>query len=79
MNNQVKSVIDKYFNEWEEMGLNLFITTQPQDMISGSNELGITWKPIDSTVTDGQLDDLEKTIGHILPNLGVVSTTPFYL
>lgn len=49
------------------MGLNFFLTAQYQDMVSESNELGTTWKPISSTVTDKQLDELEKTIGYPIP------------
>lgn len=67
MKEQVKAVIDKYLNEWKEMGLNLFISTQYKDMIAGTNELGTTWKPIDSTVTTEQLEELEETIRHQLP------------
>ena len=67
MNKQVETVIDKYISKWEDIGLNLFITSQYQDMISGSNEFGTTWKPIESTVTDRQLIELEKSIGYDLP------------
>lgn len=67
----IKEIIDTYLNKWIEIDLNrLPIAIDPAmaGPESGFEDEGWnTWLPIDSTVTDAEIAEFEKQVGHVLP------------
>ncbi|MCP2045553.1 SMI1/KNR4 family protein [Pontibacter sp. HSC-36F09] len=71
--NKIKVVVDKYFAFMQEIG-GLFAPEKevPQVMLDaekmGEFEDSVYWKPINSTVTDKEIKELEDYFGHKLPS-----------
>lgn len=70
----IKEVLDKYFGFMEELGGHSFSFIReriPKEMLNltktHESDENAFWKPIDSTVTEKEVSDLEKLYKHELP------------
>ena len=64
----IASLIDRHLEKWMEIGANFHPGIIPLDMTILKNNDGWTqWKPIPSTVTDEQLNEIQNTIGATFP------------
>ena len=67
----IKSIIDKYLKKWVDKGLNKLpgqIEVEMSDPNQDKKEEWRIWFPIDSKVSDNEIDEIERKIGHKLPN-----------
>jgi hypothetical protein len=67
---KIKAIIDIYLQKWIDIELNTLpvqiepeMTDQNQNKIEDWN----FWYPINSTVTDSEIEDFEKQVGYVLP------------
>src|SRR5688500_14485385 len=67
----LQNIIDKYLNAIIDKGLNSLpiekIHSEMADKSQDPSEEWKTWYPIESKVKDSEIVDLEKYIGHTLP------------
>ncbi|GEP90002.1 SMI1 / KNR4 family (SUKH-1) [Chitinophaga terrae (ex Kim and Jung 2007)] len=66
----IKNIIDTHLNKWVEDELNkLPIEIDPAmaGPVNEDDDDWNTWLPIPSTVTDAEIEDFEKQLGHKLP------------
>jgi hypothetical protein len=70
-NQNVLAIIDKYLADWADKGLNLIpakkVMPEMADPSQTTNDEWRRWFPIQSKVTDDEIDELETTIGYSLP------------
>ena len=67
----IKNIIDTYFKKWVDIELNKLpeqIETEMSDPNQDKNEEWRIWFPIDSKVTDSEIEEIEGRIGHIFPD-----------
>jgi hypothetical protein len=71
MNEQkIKDIIDTYLKKWIDIKLNKLprrIETEMADPNQDKKEEWRIWYPIDSKVTDSEIEEFETQIGHKLP------------
>lgn len=68
---KIVSIVDKYLNEYIELGLNstpIKIHPLMADPNQNANEEWRTWFPINSTISDEELLEFEEKITHTLPD-----------
>lgn len=66
----ITRIVDKYLQRWIDIGLNRSpqdIEPEMADPAGPDDEGWTTWYPIDSTVTDEEIAQIEATIGYSLP------------
>lgn len=66
----IKNIIDQYLKKWVDNELNsLPINIEPEmaDPNQDKNEEWKTWFPIDSKVTNTEIEEIENRIGHKFP------------
>jgi len=66
----ITGIIDRYLQKWIDMGLNKMPVGVEPEMAdtAGEDEEGYTtWYPINSTITDEEIGELEVALGHALP------------
>ena len=73
MNNiSITTIIDKHLKFWIDNGANMLpVTIEPEmsNISEPKNSEGWQkWYPIDSTVTDTEIENIEKQLNFILPN-----------
>lgn len=67
----IKNIIDNYLKKWVDIELNKLpgqIETEMSDPNQDKNEEWRIWFPIDSKVTDSEIEEIEGRIGHIFPD-----------
>jgi hypothetical protein len=67
---KIKTIIDTNLQRWIDLKLNTLpveIETEMTDQDQHKIEGWSFWYPIDSRVTDSEIEDFEKQVGHILP------------
>lgn len=67
---KIKTIIDTYIEKWVEIGLNKLpgqIETEMADPDQDKKEVWQTWLPIESKVTDDEIQVFERQIGNKLP------------
>jgi len=71
MKNTIANIVDKYLDDWVNEGLNCLPVGNIEPEMRGPNqdehEEWKTWIPINSEVTDEEIEKLENTIGYLLP------------
>src|SRR5687768_15211641 len=68
---RIKKIIDTHLKKWLDKKLNRLpgqIETEMSDLNQDKNEEWRIWFPIDSKVTDNELEEIERSIGHKLPD-----------
>lgn len=68
---KIKNIIDTYLKKWVDIELNKLpgqIETEMSDPNQDKNEEWRIWFPIDSNVTDSEIEEIEGRIGHIFPD-----------
>jgi hypothetical protein len=68
---KIKNIIDKYLNQMIDAGINIFPGDTDIEMLAindDKNKEWKTWIPIDSTVTDSEIEKFEIVIKHKLPD-----------
>ena len=64
----ITEIVDTYLNRWVERDLNSIPGDVPSNMQTGQIEDDwVYWKPIESTVTDDELEDIQNTLGARFP------------
>lgn len=66
----IKNIIDIYLRKWVDMGINQLpvqIETEMSDLNQDMSEEWRTWFPINSKVTDEEINDIENRIGYEFP------------
>jgi hypothetical protein len=66
----IKAIIDYHLQKWIVLGLNALpgaIETEMAEPRQDKTEDWRRWYPIDSKVTDNEIEDFEKQVGHVLP------------
>ena len=67
----IKNIIDTYLKKWLDIGLNKLpgqIETEMSDPSQDKKEEWRIWFPIDSKVTDDEIEEIEGQIGSKLPD-----------
>jgi len=67
----IKNIIDTYLKKLIDVGLNKFpgkIETEMSDPNQDKNEEWYIWFPIESKVTDSEIEEIEGRIGHKFPD-----------
>jgi hypothetical protein len=67
----IKNIIDTYLKKWVDQELNTLPTDVEPEMADPNQDKNATqhiWFPIDSTVTDAEMEEIEDRIGHTFPN-----------
>ncbi|WP_199563195.1 hypothetical protein [Runella aurantiaca] len=68
---KIKNIIDTYLKKWVDIELNKLpgqIETEMSDPNQDKNEEWRIWLPIDSKVTDSEIEEIEGRIRHIFPD-----------
>lgn len=66
----IKNIIDIYLRKWVDMGINQLpvqIETEMSDLNQDMSEEWRTWFPVNSKVTDEEINDIENRIGYEFP------------
>ncbi|MBW3524790.1 SMI1/KNR4 family protein [Chryseobacterium sp. NKUCC03_KSP] len=66
----IKNIIDIYLRKWVDMGINQLpvqIETEMSDLNQDMSEEWRTWFPVNSKVTDKEINDIENRIGYEFP------------
>src|SRR5882757_3633985 len=67
---KIKEIIDIYLQKWIDMGLNTWPGRMEPEMADRNQDLKEEeriWHPINSKVTDGEIEEVERQICHKLP------------
>ena len=67
----IKDIIDSHLKKWGDLQMNKLpghIEAEMADPDQDKSEEWRTWTPIDSKVTDKEIQDFEEQIGHRLPD-----------
>ncbi|WP_175620575.1 SMI1/KNR4 family protein [Chryseobacterium schmidteae] len=66
----IKNIIDLYLRKWVDMGINQLprqIETEMSDLNQDMSEEWRTWFPVNSKVTDEEINEIENRIGYEFP------------
>lgn len=68
----IPAIIDKHLQLWVDKGLNALPKKTEPEMANSNEPMDEegwqTWYPINSTVTDSEIEDLEQQLGYRLPD-----------
>ena len=68
---KIREIIDKHLNKWIERKLNTLpgkIEAEMADPVQTKNDEWKTWHPVNSKVTDAEIEDHEQYIRHKFPD-----------